>query len=526
MPQSPGEPSSPTQSVDLGGAALAAGAVLAGLALRGKSSLPLAAGLAAAAGFRFLTRARHPLPPPEQPGALPSNGGSMLAGSGSPGHAPVETTDWVDSDTIAYAPPVLSGVHSPDEMPLQPVPPAPLAEFPLLDDEGVPVQEPSYVGDSQPGLGGASEFGLLMGPLIWEPGQEVVSYSDAVGETVWFGLRDVPHHPVEVDTMPEPVLAPAPTIESVAPPEIHPDPPPSSAGPEVSFSPFIEATSPPLEVPAAMAHSHAVPSGDATESVTSILDALRAEGQAEVPATGAPAIASPFSVFAMASAGPPGVAPPAHTSWAPPSPLLPGTAVVAPAPAYSPPPPPTDHTAAPPVHHPGGEPMSFADWMLASQDPSTPPHPSQGDGAAPERPLPTSLPPPRIGGALPRSAGGSAPATVTLRSELSRGGHSSSSKRRSSASSGSTTHRSVSPMAPSDSGKQGIVRSLLVFVIAALLVAVLVGAAIWKYLETGPGSTSSGAVWRLQTDTAEQEVHAEVNPVEFDLSGTETRPTL
>ncbi|WP_265592582.1 hypothetical protein [Verrucomicrobium sp. BvORR034] len=141
-------------NVVLGGAALAVGALIAGVAIgrRSRWGLVVGLGVAAVAGYQLLKQRR------EQ--AL-----DLELELEPPAPAPV--------------------AHSPVPAPVVAFAPAPLLAEPepfALPSEAKVAQEPAV--DLAPA-------GTSLAPLIWEGGDSGSRSSDDLGETVWFGLQDV-----------------------------------------------------------------------------------------------------------------------------------------------------------------------------------------------------------------------------------------------------------------------------------------------------------------------------------------------
>lgn len=442
MPSAQGEPPHTSTSVALGKAALAAGAVIAGLALGRKRPLPLAAGLAAAASLRLLSKAKHH-GEPESPSAK-----NILEQRRNASDDLPPVADWVDSKSVLEPFVSPGAVHLPP--PVMHSSAGGTPAFPLLDDLGQLVQEPeredSPTPDATCAAGDAAEFGFSLGPLIWEPGQEVVSYSESHGETVWFGLRDTPVE--QLESKPAPQSTPVPAPVSLAEP-----------------LPTV-----PLQV---------VPT-TGPETVASIMDSLRAEAgltagtpdpTSEAPVPGPPSMGQnpggPTGAFPTPFPPAPEKALPTMFQAAGPQglpagqmPFLPSTDTV---PAVAP------------------EGMSFADWMLASQlnisaQPTTTQIVPKSMGA-------TALPAPRRLGESPRAAGdGPQPTAPSTSPDQTHSATSTSTKLPSRRTSPTprAAHRSVSPMAPSKLVAPRTHRPLAFMILAVLLLAIAAAAVVWR----------------------------------------------
>jgi hypothetical protein len=132
-------------NVVLGGAALAVGALIAGVAIgrRSRWGLVVGLGVAAVAGYQLLKQRREQaldLEPELEP----------------PAPAPV----------VAFAPAPLLAEPEPFALPSE----AKVAQEPAVD---------------------LAPAGTSLAPLIWEGGDSGSRSSDDLGETVWFGLQDV-----------------------------------------------------------------------------------------------------------------------------------------------------------------------------------------------------------------------------------------------------------------------------------------------------------------------------------------------
>ncbi len=455
MPQPPSDSQPTSHAVELGGAALAAGAVIAGLAFRGKSSLPIAAGLAAAAAsVRLFSKSRTSTAPGK---AVPPSK-EVPAPEGAPEPDPVPP-DWVDSAAVLPSDGEPAVVSPPEPAPLAEIPGQPA--FPLLDDDGVPVEHSktpvpvSELTGALP-LGGATpEFEFPLGPLIWEPGQDVVSCSEDNGETVWFGLNDLP---VEEPSVPREPAAPPPGAIS---------------------SPFaayldLEADAAPDPAPEPAAGSAVEAQGSTAgpmESVSSIVESLRT-GTAPLMTS----LPDPMAVIQE-----PG--PAVHEAPAPAA--LPVPTGSPQAEVTLPTPPPTGATGA------AGEPLSFADWMLGTQ---------AQDGAAPEPATPahtpTALPQPRRAGEAPRVASQPAQAGPVRMPSESGGGRRSlpESRRTPGEAERGITHRSVEPLAPSQPARGATYRPIAFVIVTVILAGVLLVAALWR--NRGFEDAPSDAPWK------------------------------
>ena len=149
---------------------IAAGAVLAGLVLGRSGRVGLVAGVAAAASVRLMTSARRTNCCSHGPIIVDSD--LNLSDAPHHNHMPVEEPpseekDWVDSDAVVFehlvpAPDTIAELLKPKGLP-------------LLDDDGVEIQEPPP---------------FPYGPVIWAPGRALLSRSEGSFETVWFGLHE------------------------------------------------------------------------------------------------------------------------------------------------------------------------------------------------------------------------------------------------------------------------------------------------------------------------------------------------
>ncbi|WP_113960799.1 hypothetical protein [Roseimicrobium gellanilyticum] len=428
MLPAPSEPPSTGASVALGGAALAASAMLAGLALRNKSPLPLAAGLAAAAAASLSLMKKT-----RDDGAASEDQDQVLTATpppcplfGSPSRFQIldeseldeedeETRDWVDADAVFInekrLPPVIS---FPAAMAL----PSHATSFPLLDDEGnvivghqmLPVQLPAVLAES------SAEFGFPLGPLIWEPETEgSTRICMEQGENIiWFGSsREAPPPPSQ---MAQEIVVPMSGVVSLPERTL-------SISRGIHWTPY-PATSAPLQLTLSAA----------PESVTSILESLRAEAmlRGETAASGL--------VF---------------DDGASKVPTLGGS-------------------------RKSHEPLSFADWMLSTQQPqqSSAPlaapsvSPAAASSAAPSR---SPLHAPGRQGEPPKvhpddevtSAPAQRPGMTSAAPDPTR-------------QPALVYHRSVAPMAPVDhADKPDGNRPLTLFLALIILTVALVAVAIW-----------------------------------------------
>jgi hypothetical protein len=412
--------------------------VLAGFALHRKSSLPLAAGLAAAAAsLRLITKTKgEDLPleevfsePPacEVPHACPESKFQLLDEGDFEEEDDAEGTDWVTSDAVMFehvvprgspmpAPALAPALFTPQA---QALPQEALAlaaspqatSFPLLDDDGIPVSSlPALPHSLSPEfVEAADEFGFPLGPMIWEPDDPHQHCLESEGDTAWFSSGDVIRPPA-------PPVWTAPV--SLAPP----------TAPQTLVAPAVHA-------PAYGAGTPVTP-----ESMTSILESLRAEAAARGEAT-ATELAVPMPVPAATIAN--GSTP--------------------------------------------QEALSFADWMLSTQSVDTAALPPAG--IAPRVSAKTTLPSPRQHGRAPRleaedrrtshlrgpalSEGTKRP--LTPPSPKDKSVHPSSPP-----SPALVYHRSVAPMAPVQLEEPPSTRRPLTMVLVALiLTVVLIAMALW-----------------------------------------------
>lgn len=191
MPAQTSEPLPAPPAPSWSGAAIAAGAVLAGLALSRSGRVGLAAGVAAAASVKLMNGGRRD----EAGGHDDAQFFHPSPSAGKPWMAPVspaesstteEERDWVDSDAVFFEH-VVPATEDVQEL-LKP------KSLPLLDDEGNPIHDTDaglHAG-VLPGAADGPRYDFPLGPLIWEPGRTVQSCSDGTGETVWFGWQAEP----------------------------------------------------------------------------------------------------------------------------------------------------------------------------------------------------------------------------------------------------------------------------------------------------------------------------------------------
>lgn len=469
------EPQPTGASVAVGGAVFAASAMLTGLALRNKSPLPLAAGLAAAAaglsmmkkpkgdseGVAMAPENEVPAEAPDTTNtSLPAPSISCLATSGcacgglsrfqildesdldDDAGEEAATQDWVDADAVAFTSHTPSGVTPPSASASLP---SHATSFPLLDDDGnvvvghqmLPVKMPAVLAES------AEEFGFPLGPLIWEPESEESMQICAGPEEdfLWFGSRregvtiTSPYSPETFMQMPGAMSLPALTVLA-------------TPAPSPSWAPNASASFQLTESPA-------------PESVASILESLRAEavrrGETMIPQ----------SVHAMAQTG---------------GPHVPGRAAA-------------------------NEPLSFADWMLASQQSpsdahaSLAPSPSQSS----PRPTPSPLPSPRKAGEAPQfqidgtRIGTPAHSPVAGECEFP---HRPSL----------VYHRSVTPVAPVQGDEEsGEDRPLALFLAVLILTTALLAVAIWGH-GYGTQKETSPAPWTQEPVTPKERATASAVP--------------
>ena len=281
----PPSDSQPTgSSVALGGAALAAGAMLAGFALHKKSTLPLAAGLAAAAAsLRLITKTKDEGTPLEVFSEPPSCEGfhacpeSKFQVLDEDAFEEDDAADWVSSDAVLFEHVVPAGCPMP--APPQPqqalaVPASPHAtSFPLLDDDGNPVASLQALPSSMsPAFAeAADEFGFPLGPLVWEPDESDQHCLESEGNTVWFGPSDI-------------VQAPAP---------------PAWTAPVLLANTVVPTAVTPVAITPAR-----VPGPPSTpESVSSILESLRTEATAreDMLVESAPSLPEPSAAIAKST---------------------------------------------------------------------------------------------------------------------------------------------------------------------------------------------------------------------------------
>jgi hypothetical protein len=436
----PSEPQPTGASVALGGAALAASAMLTGLALRNKSPLPLAAGLAAAAaGLSMMKKPKgenvetesESKAPAEAPGiatfscAAPSR--SFFPVRGEPSKFQVldesdlddddsadeQAKDWVDADAVAFTSNIPSGMVPPLASAILP---SHATSFPLLDDDGkvivghqmLPLPLPAVLAES------AEEFGFPLGPLIWEPETEESRQicSGPEDDFLWFGSRRTAlPQPYQ---LPQEMVVPMPGAVSL------PDITVLAQHPAAGFGGVPDPSS-----------SYQLTASAAPESVASILESLRAE-----------AARRGESAALVASA--PGMAPSGGQH-------VPGMAKK--------------------------ESLSFADWMLASQQPSpdaTASHSSCADSSR-ALPLQTVLPPARQAGEPPK---------FQLESPHPEQGHPPVMAERDLTHRPSLVyHRSVAPVAPvqEEEEEPGEDRPLTLFLAVLILTTALLAVAIWGH---------------------------------------------
>lgn len=207
MPPETHEPAPP--ATPWSGAAIAAGAVLAGLALGRSGRVGLAAGVAAAASVKLLNAGTGRRAAQEAAPGQPSPVIFLMpprTWADDATASPVAEQDWVDSSAIVLD----AEVPMTDEVRelLKP------KSLPLLDDDGVPIQEADFVRPGAEPEEPARDFPF--GPVIWEPARMAQSSSAATSETVWFGMPDVPPPPEKAT--PEPATPASPlSVEPAAP---------------------------------------------------------------------------------------------------------------------------------------------------------------------------------------------------------------------------------------------------------------------------------------------------------------------
>lgn len=152
MSSAPQTSAASAPNVVLGGAALAVGALIAGVAIgrRSRWGLVVGLGVAAVAGYQLLKQRREQA---------------------------------LDLD-------LKSPVSAPEERPPVPAPVVAFAPAPLLA-EPEPSVLPSTAKVVQEPAVDLAPAGTSLAPLIWEGGDSGSRSSDDLGETVWFGLQDV-----------------------------------------------------------------------------------------------------------------------------------------------------------------------------------------------------------------------------------------------------------------------------------------------------------------------------------------------
>jgi hypothetical protein len=188
MSELPTEPDAGT-STSWGTHAMAAGVVLAGVALGRGSKTGLAAGVLAAAGLRLLVKHSAQARQPHLiQVTLPLNGTPGQEILPEPAASP---KDWIDSTAVCQTNTTdLEDALAPEEELLAATDPTPVE---LFDAE-------TETPHTFPVVLAERDFDFPLGPMIWEQGNGPLSYSDASGETVWYGLRDTVEAPPEIQT--------------------------------------------------------------------------------------------------------------------------------------------------------------------------------------------------------------------------------------------------------------------------------------------------------------------------------------